>query len=52
MVALQAYEMYFGLLAPNKPAALLAYDRAGHGDYDRLPEFWPRVLSWFATCLD
>ncbi|MFN2397798.1 MAG: prolyl oligopeptidase family serine peptidase [Gemmatimonadaceae bacterium] len=49
--ALQAYEMYFGLLALNKPAALLAYDRAGHGDYDRFPEFWPRILSWFATYL-
>ena len=49
--ALQAYEMYFGLLALDKPAALLAYDRAGHGDYDRFPEFWPRILSWFATYL-
>jgi len=50
--ALQEYEMYFGLLALNKPAALLAYDRAGHGDYDRFPDFWPRILSWFGTYLE
>jgi hypothetical protein len=30
---------------------LLAYDGAGHGDYDRFPEFCPRIPSWFATYL-
>lgn len=49
--ALQSYEMYFGLLALNKPAALLSYDSAGHGDYDRFPDFWPRVLAWFGSYL-
>ncbi|MEX1998706.1 MAG: prolyl oligopeptidase family serine peptidase [Gemmatimonadales bacterium] len=50
--ALQSYEMYFGLLALNKPVALLAYDNAGHGDYERFPDFWPRVLAWFGTYLE
>ncbi len=49
--ALQEYEMYFGLLALNRPAALVSYDNAGHGDYNRFPDFWPRVLQWFQTYL-
>jgi dipeptidyl aminopeptidase/acylaminoacyl peptidase len=49
--ALQAYEMYFGLLTLKKPVALLSYDNAGHGDYDRFADFWPRVLAWFGTHL-
>ena len=35
--ALQQYEMYFGLAALKQPAALVSYDNAGHGDYDRFP---------------
>lgn len=49
--ALQEYEMFFGLQALGKPAALAAYDGAGHGDYDRFPDYWPRVLQWYATYL-
>ncbi|MGQ0713791.1 MAG: S9 family peptidase [Gemmatimonadaceae bacterium] len=49
--ALQAYEMYFGLLTLKKPVALLSYDDAGHGDYDRFADFWPRVVAWFGTHL-
>lgn len=50
--ALQEYEMYFGLLALKQPAALVSYDNAGHGDYDRFPDFWPRVIRWFVTYLN
>lgn len=49
--ALQEYEMYFGLLALKRPAALVSYDNAGHGDYDRFPEFWQRINEWFQTYL-
>lgn len=49
--ALQEYEMYFGLLALKQPAALVSYDKAGHGDYDRFPDFWSRVTRWFETYL-
>jgi dienelactone hydrolase len=50
--ALQEYEMYFGLLALKRPAALVSYDNAGHGDYDRFPDFWPRVAHWFEVYLN
>jgi dipeptidyl aminopeptidase/acylaminoacyl peptidase len=49
--ALQEYEMYFGLVALKQPAALVSYDKAGHGDYDRFPDFWSRVTRWFETYL-
>jgi hypothetical protein len=50
--ALQEYEMYFGLLALKQPAALVSYDNAGHGDYDRFADFWPRVAHWFDVYLN
>ncbi|HKE59082.1 MAG TPA: prolyl oligopeptidase family serine peptidase, partial [Pyrinomonadaceae bacterium] len=50
--ALQEYEMYFGLLALKQPAALVSYDKAGHGDYDRFPDFWPRIARWFEVYLN
>ena len=49
--SLQEYEMYFGLLALKRAAALTSYDNAGHGDYDRFPDFSTRVRMWFNTYL-
>jgi hypothetical protein len=43
--------MYFGLLALKRAAALTSYDNAGHGDYDRFPDFSTRVRMWFNTYL-
>jgi hypothetical protein len=50
--ALQEYEMYFGLQALKRPTALVSYDNAGHGDYDRFPDFWQRVAHWFEVYLN